>query len=186
VATETIKENPIMSDKSTAVQTALEPTALSLVEPKTLFDRINRLHENIARRAFEIFENDGGSWGRDLDHWFRAEAELLHPTHVTVAESDDAVSVQAEVPGFSANELEVSLDPRRLTVSGKKETSKEDKKKGKTVYQEKCSSELLRIIDLPVEVDAAKTTATLKNGILAVNMPKGVQAKNTRIEVETA
>jgi HSP20 family protein len=96
------------------------------------------------------------------------------------------VSVQAEVPGFNANELEVSLDPPRLTVSGKKETSKEDKKKGRTVYQEKCSSELLRIIDLPVEVDAAKTTATLKNGVLAVNMPKGVPAKNARIEVKTA
>jgi HSP20 family protein len=70
--------------------------------------------------------------------------------------------VQAEVPGFKANDLEVSLEPQRLAISGKKETSKEDKRKEKLIYQERCSAELFRAIDLPVEVDAAKATAKLK------------------------
>jgi HSP20 family molecular chaperone IbpA len=175
-----------MAEKSTAVQTALEPTSLSRTEPETLSDRINRIHQSIARRAYEIFQNDEWSWGHDLDHWFKAEAELLHPTHVSVTESDQGVNVEAEVPGFSANELQVNLDPQRLTISGKRETSKEDRKKGKTVYQETCSSELLRVVDLPVEVDPAKTTATLKNGVLSLIMPKGAQAKASRIEVKAA
>ena len=175
-----------MSEKSLAVQTALEPASLTLIEPQSLLDRINQLHDDIARRAFEMFQNDGGFFGKDLDNWFRAEADLLHPTHVAVTESDDTVTVHVEVPGFNANELQVSLEPRRLTVSGKRESSKEDKKKGKTVYQEKCSSELLRGIDLPAEVDTAKTTATLKNGVLTLAMPKSVQAKAPRIEVKSA
>lgn len=175
-----------MSEKSLAVQPALEPASLTLIEPQTLFDRINEIHDDIARRAFEIFENDGGFFGKDLDNWFRAEGELLHPTHVTITESDDAVTVHAEVPGFNASELQVSLEPRRLTVSGKRESSKEDKKKGKTVYQEKCSSELLRRIDLPAEVDTAKTTATLKNGVLTLAMSKSAQAKTARSEVKSA
>jgi HSP20 family protein len=186
VATETTKENPIMSDKSTAVQTALARKELAPVEPNTFWDRVNRIHESIARRAFEIFESDGGFWGRDLDHWFKAEAELLHPTHITVTESDDAVNVEAEVPGFNANDLEVSLDPQRLTISGKRETTKEDKRKGKTVYQEKCSSELLRIVDLPAGVDATKATATVKNGILSLSLPKGAPAKTTHVDVKAA
>lgn len=175
-----------MTEKSTAVQMASEPSSLKVVEPKTLFERINRIHQNIARRAFEIFENDSSLFGHELDHWFKAEAELLHPVHMNISESDDALSVQAEVPGFNANELEVRLESQRLTISGKKETSKEDKKKGKTIYKEQCSTELLRIIDLPAEVDATKTTATLKNGVLELSMPRNGQAKSTRVEVKVA
>jgi len=68
---------------------------------------------------FEIFENDGGLFGRDWDYWFRAQAELRHPVHLNIADSDDTLTVRAEVPGFKPNELEVSL---RLAISGKKET----------------------------------------------------------------
>lgn len=175
-----------MAERGTAVQTALEPTALALTEPAKLFDRINQMHEGIARRAFEIFQSDGGFFGKDLDHWFRAEAELLHPAHIELTESGDSLNVQAEVPGFSADELQVSIDSNRLTISGKRESGKEDKKKGKMVYQEKCSSELLRVVDLPSEVDASKATASLKDGILSLNIPKAAQTKPTRVNVKTA
>jgi len=174
-----------MSEKASAVQTAPEPTALRLVEPTKLIDRINRIHEDIARRAFEFFEQDGGSFGRELDHWFKAESELLHPCHMSIAESEDSLTVQAEVPGFSANELEVSLEPRRLTISGKKNTSS-DKSKGTTIYNEQCSSELLRVIELPVDVDATKATAILKNGVLELKLPKAAATKSTRIGVKAA
>lgn len=173
-----------MTDRSTAVQTALEPMPLALTEPAKLLDRINQIHESIARRAFEIFQGDGGFLGKDLDHWFRAEAELLHPAHIELAESGDSLNVQAEVPGFSADELQVSIASNRLTISGKRESGKEDKKKGKIVYQEKCSSELLRVVDLPSEVDASKATASLKDGILSLNIPKAAQTKPTRVNVK--
>jgi HSP20 family protein len=175
-----------MTENAMAVQRAPEGTTLKVVEPKALLDRINHIHENIARRAFEIFRNDGKSWGHDLENWFKAEAELLHPVHMNITENDGTINVQAEVPGFSANELQVSVEPQRLTISGKKETTKEDKKKGKTIYQEQCSSELLRIIDLPAEVDATKATATLRNGMLELSMPKTIQAIAKRVEVKAA
>src|SRR6185437_1227230 len=133
-------------------------TALKVVEPKTLFERINSLHDAIARRAFAMFEKDGGFFGRDLDHWFKAEAEMLHPVHVKVTETGDAVELQADVPGFGSKDLEVSVEPGRVTISGKKESSGEHKK-GKVVYSEQCSDEILRIVDLPAEVDATKATA---------------------------
>jgi len=175
-----------MNEKSAAVQMAPEATSLKVVEPNTFFDRIHRIREEIARRAFEIFESGGGIIGHDLNDWFKAEAELLHPFHVNIVESEEALNIQAEVPGFNANELEVSLEPLRLTISGKRETSKEDKKKGKTIYEEQCSSELLRVIELPVEVDAVKSTARLKNGVLELSMPKAVQAKANRVDVKAA
>jgi HSP20 family protein len=174
-----------MTEKSVAVQTAQAPASLKVVEAKTLFDRINQMQQAVARRAFEFFEGDGGFFGRDLEHWFKAEAELLHPVHISITESDDALAVQAEVPGFSPNELQVSIESRRLTIGGKKE-SREERKKGKTIYQERCSNEILRVIDLPAAVDATKATATLKNGVLELALPRTAQAKSTRVEIKAA
>lgn len=172
--------------ESIAAQRAPEATSLKVVDAKSLFGRIRQIHESIARRAFEIFESNGASWGHDLDNWCKAEAELLHPVHMNVTECDGTLHVQAEVPGFGANELEVSLEPQRLMISGKKETSKEETKKGKTIYQEQCSNELLRIVNLPVAVDATKATATLKNGVLELSMPKAAQTKTNRAEVKAS
>jgi HSP20 family protein len=181
-----------MSDKSTAVQMApsqapapAPATPLKLVEPETLLQRINQVYDTIARRAFEIFENGGGFLDRDLEHWFQAEAELLHPVHVQIKESGDTLIVQAEVPGFRANELEVSIEPKRLAISGKKE-SREEQKKGQTIYGEQCSTEILRVVELPAEVNTSKTTATLKDGVLEVNLTKAAEEKATRAEAKTA
>ncbi|PYU88980.1 MAG: hypothetical protein DMG25_19385 [Acidobacteria bacterium] len=44
--------------------------------------RLQELHELIARRAYEIFESKGRAFGRDLESWLQAESELLHPVHV--------------------------------------------------------------------------------------------------------
>ena len=85
------------------------------------------------------------------------------------------VTVKAEVPGFEVKDLEVTLEPQRLVISGKRET-KEETKKGKTVYKEQCSNEIFRAVPLPAEVDASKATATLKNGVLELQVPKSAKA----------
>jgi HSP20 family molecular chaperone IbpA len=58
-------------------------------------------------------------------------------------------------------------------------------KEGKAVYQEQCSNEIPRAIDLPAEVDASKAAATLKNGMLELQMPKSAVAKTTHSEVKS-
>jgi HSP20 family protein len=152
-----------------------------------MLERFNTLSEQIARRAYAIFEGNGNLCGHDLENWFKAESEILHPVHLRVAEKDSGVTVEAEVPGFTPKELEVSLDGTRLTISGKKETKKEQEQ-GKTIYQEQCSQQIMRVIDLPVEVDGAKAAATLKNGVLEITIPKAVEALVTtrRVEVKGA
>jgi len=179
-----------MSERATALQKIPErnePAALKLVEPDKLFDRINRIRDAIARRAFEIFDWNGRAFGHELDDWFKAEAELLHPVHVKISEAGNSLQVEAEVPGFDAKDLEVSVEPERLTISGKKETTEENKK-GNTVYKEQCSNEILRVVDLPAEVETAKVAAKLKNGVLSLSLPKAARPKAgaTKIEVKLA
>jgi HSP20 family protein len=179
-----------MAEKGAATQTALESVSVKEAVPvkttaKELTERFEKVYGEIANRAFSIFENDGRLFGRDLENWFKAETELFHPVHVNVAEADGTVTVVAEVPGFEVKDLEVTLEPQRLVISGKRET-KEETKKGKTVYQEQCSNEIFRAVPLPAEVDASKATATLKNGVLELQAPKSVKAITGRVEVKTA
>ena len=179
----TLERGNEMTANSTATQMAPVPT--KALEQRDVFDRFDQIYNSIAQRAFEIFESNGRSFGHEFDDWFKAESELLHPVHVRIAESDEALTVEAEVPGFEAKDLQINIEPRRLTINGKKET-KEEQKKGKAVYQEQCSNEILRVIDLPAQVVASKAAATLKNGMLELQMPKSPKTKGTHIEVKPA
>jgi HSP20 family protein len=168
-----------------AIQPAKTPAPVKRTETRDVFDRFEKVYDSIARRAFEIFDNNGRWFGRELDDWLRAESEILHPMHLEVAETDEALTVRAEVPGFASNELDISVEPNRLTIAGKHE-SKEETTKGKTIYSEQCAKEILRSFDLPAEVDTSKVTATLKDGVLSVELPKAAHAKTIRVEAKSA
>ena len=159
------------------------PAALKLVPPADLFDRMAKIYDSVAHRAFELFEHNGRNFGRDLEHWFRAEAELLHPVPVDVTETGEGLAVRAEVPGFTAKDLEISIEPRRLTISGKRETKTERKDK-KIIYQEQSSDQIMRVIDLPVAVDGDKAVATIKDGMLELNIPKAAPPKKVPIRTK--
>ncbi len=174
-----------MAEKSTAVQIAKESTTPKPVTFENVFDRTNAIFEAISRRAYEIFEGNGYVPGRDLDDWFQAEKELLHPVHVELKESEDALSVKAEVPGFNEKELAINVEPRRLVITGRRERKKEEKK-GTTVYSETSADEVMRVIELPAEVQADKATATLKDGIVELNLPKAAKARTIPIESKAA
>ncbi|PYU22647.1 MAG: hypothetical protein DMG32_17755 [Acidobacteria bacterium] len=164
-----------------AVQPAKVPVSVKQSTTSDVFDRIQQTYDSISRRAFEIFDNNGRWFGRDLEDWFRAESELLHPIHLEMTESDDNLTVRAEVPGFSANELVINVEPNKLTIVGKHE-AQEERKKAKTIYSERCAKEVLRVVYLPAEVDSSKASAALKDGILNIELPKAAHAKTVRIE----
>jgi HSP20 family molecular chaperone IbpA len=170
---------------ATAVQPVKEPVLIKQSTTHDIFDRIQKTYDSIGRRAFEIFDSNGRWLGRELEDWLRAESELLHPVHLEITETDDNLAVRAEVPGFTPKEVTIDVEPRRLTITGKHE-AQEESKKGKTVYSERCAKEILRIVDLPAEVDTSKVNATLKDGILNLEMPKAAHAKSVRVELKAA
>lgn len=168
--------------ETAAVRRAEEPVRPGKHTP--LFDEIQETFNAISRRAYEIFEGSGESSGHDLEDWFRAEREFLHPVQINIEESDDILSVKAEVPGFSEKELEINLEPHRFTIKGKRETKSEEKK-GKTLWAESCSNQVLRIVDLPVEIEPNKVNAVLKHGVLELTMPKVARVQILRIHPKT-
>lgn len=169
-----------------------EATAMKKVEETnkpirfaSMFEQMEETFNALARRAYEIFDGNGRTFGHDRDHWFQAERELLHPVTLNIEETAEAFQVKAEVPGFSEKELEIGVEPQRLTITGKRECSKEEKK-GKTVCTESSSDRILRVLELPAEVEADKATAALKNGVLELTLPKVAKAQPIRIHPKAA
>ncbi len=166
-------------------QPVKEAMPMKLLPASNLLHRIEDLSNSIARRAFEIFDGRGRGHGHDLEDWLRAESELFHPVHLDIAQSDYAYTVHLEVPGFSAKDLAVGVEPHRLTVSGTREVNEERKSK-KTIYSEHCLNQIFRTIDLPGDVDSSKVTATLEDGVLELSMPKTAKAEKVRVEEKPA
>lgn len=154
---------------------ALRPT------PSSKFTQeITELMRKIEERAYELFEWRGREDGRDWDDWFKAETELFRQIPLEILDKDDGLIIRAEVPGFTAEELEISLEPALLTIRGTHKDAKE-KKDEKSLYSEMHEKEIFRRIALPVNVVTDNATATLNDGVLEITVAKAVEAKKIQV-----
>jgi len=178
-----------MAATPVAVQRAKEKEQ-TLPQQKTpsesLLDRMDAVFDDIASRAFQIFEGNGRIFGHELEDWFKAERELFRPVSTELTESDEAFALKAEVPGFSEKELEINVEPRRVVITGQRESKTKEEEKGKTIRSEMSSDQVLRIVELPVDIETNKVTATLKNGVLTLALPKSASVRSVRIKPTAA
>lgn len=144
-------------------------TKLSTDDP--LFERAQEISNLIARRAYELFESSGFADGHDHENWLRAESEILLPAPVDITETENELIVRADVPGFSESDVEVRVEPKRLCIVGKRQQASE-RTEGKTIYSERRFSQLLRVLDLPEQVDPSSVRAVLGDGVLEVTMAR--------------
>lgn len=100
-----------------------------------------------------------------------------------VEETKDDVFIRAEIPGLNKKDIKISLSGDRLHISG--ERSREEEEKGKTYHRvERAFGRFDRVVALPVEVEAGKTKATYKDGILEVRLPKAEKVKPKEIGID--
>lgn len=152
-----------------------------VVDSQELVSRSQEILHKIEQRAFELFEGRGRGWGTDLDDWFRAESELLHPTHLRLTETDKTVSVRLDVPGFEPANIRVSVEPGQLTVFGER-TTEEKSETEKLIYSEACSNQIYRVIELPAEVQPRNPKTNVKNGVLVIELEKAAPSEKQRGE----
>ena len=88
-----------------------------------------------------------------------------------MSESEDRISVRADVVGFDETELEVSIEPNRITILGKKEAS--DKKAEVRTIEQTGShpDQILEVIDLATEVMPERAVVELQAGVLKFELP---------------
>lgn len=160
-------------------------TSPLIVKAEELIGDISQLTRLIERRAYELFDGRGRQDGYDLADWLRAEAELLHPVPIEITESGDHLTVRAEVPGFTAKEIELGVDPRHLFIRGRAEQASEQKTEN-TLYSERLSNEIFRVLDLPVEIDAERVMTKLRDGVLQINLPKRATSAHAQVKANAA
>ncbi|MDX2043041.1 MAG: Hsp20 family protein [Acidobacteriota bacterium] len=154
------------------------------VEAEKLINRMEELTKNVAHRAYEFFEERGRRFGNELEDWFRAESELMRYVPTTLKEGDQQFTFQAEVPGFKAEEIKISAEPKMLIIEGESEQSTEEKS-DKVVFSERRTNHFCRSFSLPAEIDPAKVTANLKNGLLEIILPKVPVRQPVGVEIKT-
>lgn len=150
-------------------------TDLTIV-PKPLSEnlflrKMDEIQDKIARRAYELFASRGFADGHDLEDWLVAESELFGWMPVEVTETEKEVKVKATLAEFTEKDLEISVEPRCLFISGVHEEKSENKKKGETFYSE-SSEQVCRTIHLPADVDPDKVKTTFSKGELEITLPK--------------
>lgn len=136
---------------------------------------VQTIHSSVARRAYDLFRGDGFADGHDLDHWLRAESQMLNPVAVELKETNRELIIHADVPGFREKDLTLRVEPRRLYLTGKRQAC-EQHEHGKTLYSEFHSNEIFRNLDLPVEIDPDSVHAHLNQGVLDVTLAKKAKA----------
>lgn len=101
---------------------------------------------------------------------------------VDVEEKEDRFLVKADIPGVEPKEVEVSLENGVLSIKGERSEKKEETKDG---YRrvERVSGCFSRSFVLPDDVNAEAITASGKNGVLEIEIPKSEKKKPKRIEV---
>jgi len=122
----------------------------------------NAVRKAIERRAYALYELDGFITGHDQDHWFRAERELTIQ-NVPFSIENDALTVRLAMEEFSASTIVISISARSVLILDLADNTGNG--------GEGLNRDLLRIISLPVEVDAARVTSVLDDGDLAIRLP---------------
>jgi HSP20 family protein len=102
---------------------------------------------------------------------------------VDVKEEDKRYLMEVELPGLTDKNIELKVEDNVLTLSSKKEESKEEKKNG-YLLRERRSAEFCRTFVLPRDADRAEVKAEFKNGLLVVDIPKKPESQPRKIDVK--
>lgn len=104
---------------------------------------------------------------------------------INVWEAGDNFYAEAEVPGLGMNDLEVFVVGNELTIKGRWNAERDDDQR---VFhrRERQRGAFTRVLTLPVDLDAEKVNAVLKDGVLTVTLPKAETARTRKIAVKSA
>ena len=101
---------------------------------------------------------------------------------VTVYETQDEYVFQAELPGWTRDQVSLNFENRTLTLSGNRELANGD---GRQYHRiEGFYGQFSRSFTVPGVVDAGRVEAEMRDGVLTIHLPKREEAKPRQIEVK--
>ncbi|MBF0172126.1 MAG: Hsp20/alpha crystallin family protein [Magnetococcales bacterium] len=105
------------------------------------------------------------------------------PLRVDILEDENRIVIKADVPGMEQKDINIHVDNGRLNISGERRFDDETKKEN--AYRvERAYGRFSRSFQLPSTTDADKISASYRNGVLEVTLPKLEEAKPRSIQVQ--
>lgn len=110
--------------------------------------------------------------------------ESLAPYAVDVREDPDHFYVEAELPGFKKENVDITLENQQLTIAAeRRDEQKKEGPKGDLLLHERRYSRFLRSFTLPPTVDEQTVNAKLQDGVLTITLNKREETKPRKISV---
>lgn len=137
---------------------------------RNAFDELNRMR----RQMDQLFDSmSGGPQAGYRSGVFPA---------VNLTEDKEAYYVRAELPGVTADLLEIEATGKKLSISGQRRIQSAGQN-AKYHRRERESGRFSRVITVPGDIESAKVEASFISGILTVTLPKAEEAKPRQISI---
>jgi HSP20 family protein len=139
------------------------------------YDRTFGALDDFRRRMDRLFEGFDARWGVGDAYganWPRAD---LRDTGADLV-------LEADVPGLTDKDIQLTVTQDTLGLSGER---KADAPEGYQVHRrERVSQQFSRAWALPTKIDVDRVSATVKNGVLTVSLPKAAEARPRQITIK--
>jgi HSP20 family protein len=132
------------------------------------------VRDEMNRVMNEVF----GRGANDESSWF----SVAWSPPVDIFETDEALVMKAELPGFSKDDISIELKDNSLVIKGERKHD-DEVKEGNYHRTERAYGAFQRSFLLPTTVDQEKVKASYKDGILELRLPKVQAAQPKRIAV---
>lgn len=140
-------------------------------EVSSLQGEINRLFDNFFADPF--FSPATG----------RAETSFGPP--MSISDDAKAITIECELPGIDAKDVDISVDDDVLTIRGEKRDEKREESEERYHYERRFGS-FIRRVRLPSPVDSTKAEAEMKKGVLSLRLPKVKPQERKSISVRVS
>lgn len=148
-------------------------------QPYSPENTITPSYANLPEQATRITPTIPGGGGEEEGGWVADQEGQLT---IDVYQTDTDIVIKSTIAGVKPEDLDIQINNDMVTVRG--ERRKEDEVHDEDYYYQECYwGAFSRSIILPVDVEANKAEAIMKNGILTIRLPKAETAKARKIQV---
>lgn len=121
------------------------------------------------RRPSEDFNRHFGEFfHKPMQQIVQEMKTMSSPAYANISETETGFNILLAIPGFSKDDIQITLEDNKLKVSGKKDNAESPK----IIKREFNYTTFERVFTLPDHVNADQISATSDNGILSIMIPK--------------
>lgn len=104
---------------------------------------------------------------------------------IDLYQTPDEIILESPIAGVKPEDLDISITSESVTIKGSRQ--KERRVKDEDYFYQECYwGKFSRSIILPQEVDAEKAEASVKNGVLVIDLPKLNRQRSKKIKVQAS